>query len=127
MTDHPCPECGGEPTAESLARGQLSDLGYLHEDKRLECENGHEWTVGIPNGSPDDDTWVCEACGGDLEPHFVYVFEDEARIKPKCRGCYWVPDDPIVLDASDNGTSRRVFIGHHSVTGDRQDAIANTY
>lgn len=127
MTDYPCPECDEHATAESQARGQLSDLGYLHEDVRLECPNGHEWTVGLPRGSDDDATWECPACGGDFVPHFVYVFEDEARIKPKCQDCYYVPDDPIVLDVSNNGTSRRLFIGHHSVTGDRDNAVANTY
>lgn len=128
MTDHPCPECGGRPTTESLAAGQLSALGYRHEDKRLTCQEcGNEWQVGLPRGEPDDETWQCPACGGDFIPHFVYVYEDEARIRPKCQDCYYVPYDPIVMDVSNNGTSRRLFIGHHSVTGDREDAIENTY
>lgn len=121
-----CPDCGGGTTA--ITDSNLSSLGYRHRDDDYVCEDcGNRFTRGIPLGEPDDDTWICDACGGDLMPHFMYVFGDEARVKPKCQECYYVPDDPITLDVSDNGTARRVFIGHHTTTGSREEAEPNTY
>lgn len=124
-----CPECGADPSHESVVRQQLSAVGYTHEDKRLECsECDNRWTCGIPIGETDDDTWVCDACGGDLMPHFMYADADmeRVRVKPKCRDCYWVPDDPIILPAKKsntrNGIVVRFFIGHHAVTGDVEAA-----
>jgi uncharacterized Zn finger protein len=130
MIDVGCPECGHAPTDDSVVESRLSNLGYHHEDVTLECSNcGHTWQHGIPKGDVDDDTWVCPACGGDFVPHFVYVFppKDEVRVRPKCQDCYYVPDKPIVMDVSNNGHSLRWFVGHHTVTGDKEDAKDNTY
>lgn len=130
MTESRCPQCGEEPTDESVVHKNLSDIGYLHEDRRYECSScGNRWTVGEPKGEPEDDTWLCDSCGGDLIPHFVYIYHDntKARIKPKCQDCNWVPDDPLVIEGSSNGHSTRVFIGHHTVTGDRDAAVDNSF
>lgn len=123
-----CPKCQAEPTHQSVVRAQLSLVGYEHEDIRLECsECDFRWTCGIPLGDDGGDTWVCDACGGDLIPHFVYADVDLERVrcKPKCQDCYWVPDQPIHLEAKTastrSGKVTRFFIGHHTTTGDREN------
>lgn len=120
-----CPECGATPTDESIVRSRLSAHGYLHEDKFLECsECSNRWTLGIPRGEPDGDRWVCDGCGGDLIPHFgsINLSEEVLQVRPKCRDCYWVPDDRIELDLSGSGDVRTFFFEHHSTTGDTEKA-----
>jgi len=115
-----CPECQAEPTEDSIIKQRLSDVGYYHEDTRLECsECGFNWVIGEPKGEPERDTWVCDACEGDLIPHFLYlaVQEGEITCRPKCKSCNWVPDERITLDTSRNGDNITAFIGHHTVTG----------
>lgn len=119
---HPCPECNGSPTPESLAEQNLSDLGYLHDDRFLVCEDcDYQWTVGKPVGVYDGDEWVC-GCGGDFIPHFMYIKGDTLEVRPKCQECYHVPDEPIERDILEMGNCKRIFISHHSVTGNVADA-----
>lgn len=121
IVDHPCPACGGHPTNESLAEQHLSDLGYMHDDRYLVCsECDNTWIVGIPRGSPSDDKWICDACGGEFIPHFAYIHLDDMalHVRPKCRECNWVPDNPIVLDVTEAGNhDGRIQFEHHAVTG----------
>jgi len=122
MTDLPnCPECGSEPTDESIIYEQLSDIGYLHTDTKIgcsECEN--TYIQGKPEGQTESDTWVCDSCGGDLMPHFLYVNTGERtfRTRPKCVECNLVPEERIDLTSRFNGENIRGFIGHHTVTGE---------
>lgn len=67
-TDSRCPDCGAEPTDESLVEHRLSDLGYTHDDQTLSCsdpECGRTWTCGVPigiyHGSLADDLH-CDSC-----------------------------------------------------------------
>jgi len=127
--EHPCPECQSPPTAESLAESNLTDLGYLHDDKRLECSAcDNSWQIGIPRGEVASEAWVCDACNGNFMPHFVYVYteKNEVRVRPKCQSCYWVPDDPLVFDSSQSGDTYRWFVEHHETTGNRDDATVNS-
>lgn len=120
-----CPECGEPPSEDSIMRQNLSSLGYMHEDKFMECSAcDNQWTIGIPHGQTDDDRWVCDACGGDFMPHFVYVYPErgETHVRPKCQDCYWVPDVPITLDSVVEDDRISVFLSHHAVTGDQEDA-----
>lgn len=120
---HPCPECNGSPTPESLAEQNLSDLGYLHDDRFLICEDcDYQWTVGLPRGTIESDDWECDACGGDFMPHFIYDRGEYVDIRPKCQSCYWVPDEPITRTKVARGNGDRIFIGHHTITGEREDA-----
>lgn len=127
MSDHPCPECGSDPTEESLTEQHLSDLGYLHDDRFLVCsECDNQWTVGLPRGTVDSDRWVCDACGGDFIPHFGYIHCDDGvmKIRPKCKSCKWVPDDPICVEITGGGNhDGRVHFKHHTVTGELTDNI----
>lgn len=111
--------------AESVAEQNLSDLGYLHDDRFLVCsECDYRWTVGLPRGEPESDRWVCGACGGDFIPHFGYWHGDEFHVRPKCQDCKWVPDEPIVLDVTEAGNhDGRVQFKHHTVTGQVTDNI----
>lgn len=123
--DSNCPECGESPTDESVVRQNLSDMGYLHEDTRLECAGcGTRWVVGVPQGEAETNKWVCESCGGDLMPHFLFVNLGEQVIetRPKCRDCFHVPEGRVSLEAKFQGENVRGFVGHHSVTGSREDA-----
>lgn len=60
-----CPECGDEPTDESLVEHHLSNMGYLHDDIELRCENDHTWVCGVPIGRDDEygEDLHCDSCG----------------------------------------------------------------
>lgn len=122
--DSSCPDCGEEPTEESIVYSRLSDNGYKHRDVRLECsECETKWVHGIPRGETETEKWVCEICGGDYIPHFLFVNtnpnERTIKTRPKCKACFHVPEERIELDSTFNGENIRGFIGHHTVTGDR--------
>jgi hypothetical protein len=128
MNEHVCcPKCGADPTDDSVVTKDLSHLGYAHEDTRLDCQHcSNTWQIGEPLGDCDDDTWVCDACDGDLMPHFVYVYDDgTVNVKPKCQQCYWVPDNPLVFEGSEASGTVRWFVGHHTTTGNRDEAELN--
>ena len=130
MTDTPelpehsnCPECGAEPTDESIVKQRLSDNGYLHRDTKLQCnECGERWIVGEPRGESETavEMWGCDSCGGELMPHFVYIAAQEGvlQIRPKCRDCFHVPDTRIAIGMDGSGDSLNGLIGHPSVTGE---------
>lgn len=125
VPDSDCPECGEPPTDASIVEQRLSSVGYLHEDTRLQCSNcDSSWVVGKPRGEPETGIWVCDSCGGDYIPHFLNLAlqEGELQVRPKCRDCYYVPDERIRLDLKQNGDNLRAFIGHHAVTGDTTNA-----
>lgn len=91
-----CPECGGEPTAESIAEHRLSALGYLHDDRKPQCEDcGNEWLVGIPVGDgPENHKLWCDSC--DDEWMFVHRIRIkdihswvELQLHLKCPNCYY--------------------------------------
>jgi predicted RNA-binding Zn-ribbon protein involved in translation (DUF1610 family) len=125
MTDSLCPECGAQPTDESVIYEQLSHLGYHHTDTRYECSMcGEKWIVGEPHGTIDNDTWVCDSCGGDYIPHFLYINsgENTIRVRPKCKDCFYLPKERIELESKFNGENIRGFVGHHLTTGDMEDS-----
>ncbi len=117
-----CPNCGSQPTDESIVYSRLSDVGYLHTDTKFECsECTNTWIIGEPEGETESDAWVCESCGGDYMPHFLFVNtgENTFRVRPKCQDCFHVPDEQIDITSRFNGENIRGFIGHHTTTGDR--------
>jgi len=119
-----CPACGSEPTEESVIYERLSDVGYLHTDTKRECQEcGETWITGEPHGEPQESPWICDSCGGDYMPHFLYVNTGERTIetRPKCQVCNHVPEERIELDSKFNGENIRGFVGHHATTGEEGD------
>lgn len=116
-----CPGCGADPTPDSIVRQRLSALGYAHRDTKLRCDECEtRWVVGEPRGEPDAlSEWTCDGCGGELLPHFVFVavHERELQIRPKCRDCFWVPDDRIEISLDGHGESLHGLLGLPQVTG----------
>lgn len=122
-----CPACGTTASDESIRNKRLESLGYLHEDVRYECPNpdcGHTWVHGVPEGSPDSDKWVCDSCGGDYMPHFLFIDLGTQQIecRPKCQNCSHAPETYLTLEDAWHGENVRAFVGHHTVTGNREDA-----
>jgi predicted RNA-binding Zn-ribbon protein involved in translation (DUF1610 family) len=120
-----CPKCGTEASEDDQVYSRLSDLGYLHTDTKFTCpECDHTWIHGEPQGEPMTDKWVCDSCGGDLIPHFLFVNPSEQTFetRPKCQDCYLVPAEKVSLDGQFNGENIRGFVGHHTTTGDRDEA-----
>lgn len=120
-----CPECGEEATDESIRKRELSALGYQHEDVRYDCpECETTWVHGIPEGETNDNRWVCDSCGGDYMPHFLFVnlSDNTIRTRPKCMHCYHVPKERVEILGKFNGENIRGFVGHHRTTGDRTKA-----
>lgn len=88
-TDSMCPECGNPPVERVY--NNLSSMGYLHNDQKQMCENGHTWKNGIPIGDfdrPDlaEDLW-CGSCDDS------WVLIHRIRL-----GVTSFPDADIVLD-----------------------------
>lgn len=76
-----CPDCGAEPDTKSITEHRLGNLGYLHDDRPLECENGHEWQLGIPVGSYDGaDDLVCGSCDTIMTVHRVEIPRRSAKV-----------------------------------------------
>lgn len=102
-----CPECGGEPTAESKASHLLSVNGYLHDDRHVKCEDcGNDWQVGIPVGDgPKNDKLWCDSC--DDEWMLIHRFDLDrsedipyVKLHLKCPNCYYFKrTDKHMLDS----------------------------
>lgn len=118
-----CPECEARPTDESVVEHRLSQLGYHHDDIRLECrECGHRWTLGVPIGRGGEDDLVCDSCG---MVALVHRIEDIGRgssmdtrnLHMKCVGClnFWQVRRPI--DGNDV-----TLVGYPHITGDQSEA-----
>lgn len=109
-----CPECGGEPSAEDLARHKLSDIGYLHDDQTFECPDcAHRYTHGVPIDEFDgnaEDLW-CDVCNlGYMRVHRVRgANEESVGLDLKCPhhhdfncphcGCH-IPADGVLLTSA---------------------------
>lgn len=133
-----CPECGGEPTAESIAERNLSDMGYLHDDEPYRCKDcEHYWVHGIPIGENKTELaeglWcpVCEQDGREtnMRVHRIEFQDDEhgirgLRLHLKCPHCYY-------FDARNRDVEsgqRTVLVGHPETTGNIEEARPdNTY
>jgi predicted Zn-ribbon and HTH transcriptional regulator len=120
-----CPECGGDPNAESRAQHTLSDLGYLHDDVDLECEDcSTSWTLGIPVGDgPENDELWCDSCDDTrmlIHRFRIRNYEDKPNIKMhlKCPNCYFFKiSNPRNVDEND-----LVLTGYPEITGDTDEA-----
>lgn len=129
IEDVTCPHCGEPPTEtsveEALANDQLRALGYVHDDKNVECPNGHTWTHGIPKGDPETtEMWTCDACGGQYIPRDVFHSRDHRlHFVVKCEDCYYKPDDPLHFDIPEEmGEEWGILLGHPKVCGNTEDA-----
>lgn len=89
-----CPYCRSEPTDDSVVKHQLSAMGYLHDDVRLECsECGERWTLGIPIGEGGYEDMWCQSCDSAyFGTHRVEWMRDAGkivfRLHLKCPNCY---------------------------------------
>jgi hypothetical protein len=123
-----CPHCGADPTDESVetarSNEQLRALGYTHTDQTLACPNGHEWTHGVPRGTPETDVWGCDACGDRYTPRDVFHSTDgRLHVVVKCRTCYYKPDEPLHFDIPTDVSERwGILLGHPDVCGSIEDA-----
>lgn len=120
-----CPYCGAGATDESIRNKRLESIGYLHTDVRYDCsECDGSWVHGVPRGDHDSDKWVCDSCGGDYMPHFLFVDPGDKVIetRPKCQECSHAPESYIEIDSKFQGDNIRGFVSHHTVTGDRTKA-----
>lgn len=120
-----CPDCGGDPTNESVAEHRLSNMGYLHDDVELECEDCDiTWSVGIPIGdSPDNEELKCRSCNDEwmlIHRFKVYTEQEDTFVKMhlKCPNCYHFDiTEPRQVDEND-----LVLTGYPQITGDVKDA-----
>lgn len=124
-----CPECGERVTDESIVNHQLSAAGYLHDDVKLKCSNGHEWVLGVPIGEHGADDMWCDSCGAAMAVHRVEVNRALAqplihdtggprmKLHLKCPNCYYF--DTTHREANDHGTA---LIANPRTTGGIEDA-----
>lgn len=126
MTENPrCPYCGATATDADKRHSNLEALGYLHRDDRFDCSAcGKTWVHGVPRGTVDSDKWVCDSCGGDYIPHFLFanLREHTIETRPKCSECYHVPESYIEIESKFHGENVRGFFSHHLTTGERGEA-----
>lgn len=112
-----CPQCGAEPTDESVREVQLSNLGYKHGDTSYECtECAHDWVHGVPVGSPDEygGDLRCEACAdGWYLVHRIEQQTDGVRLHLKCPTCYSF----TYTNRSWDGAGR-ALMGYPQITGE---------
>lgn len=149
--DSYCPECGAPPTADSLVEHKLSNMGYLHDDVKFECGNGHSWVNGVPIGESNLDidydcpscnrdrdgwlwrarSWLIKKLGGDTTNRLLIhrVRKDvNKRDEPvydvhlKCPNCYFFKT--MVRKPDDGGT---LLIGYPEITGQTRGAQAYGY
>jgi transcription elongation factor Elf1 len=135
--DSTCPNCGAEPTDESIRKRHLSKLGYRHEDIYLECtECDEEWIVGVPIGEFDReedaaDLW-CDSCDETwMLVHRVRPMATTIELHLKCPHCL-----TFGTAARDLGERRIGLVGYPQITGETEgcdpygypapDADANT-
>lgn len=87
-----CPECGEEPTDDSIVEHRLSALAYTHDDQILECEKcSNQWTLGVPIGEPEEkkesELW-CDSCEKRfMRVHFIDVnpsIDEDVKLHLKC-------------------------------------------
>jgi len=119
-TDSHCPDCGEEPTDESITKRNLSELGYTHEDVHLECRAcATEWTCGIPIGEFDRPELAaelrCDSCDSEwglvhrVAPHGSWV-----RLHLKCPGQDCVNFWRVKRTTGPEG---RALVGYPQITG----------
>lgn len=139
-----CPDCGGDPTDESVQERRLSDLGYLSGECPLVCEDcGNEWLLGVPVGEFErGDDLVCPACEkdedaegtvyymvhrvdqrppdppdewDDFRRETVLDMEDPVLLHLKCPRCFHMPTGGgVYRDADDRGIA---LVGFPPITG----------
>lgn len=118
-----CPECGGEPTEESMRKHRLQNLGYLADDGHPVCRDcGNTWRVGRPIGEYEDgdDLW-CDSCDESyMRVHFIKLMERAGEIRHyklnlKCPNCYHY--DTIKRDSDETG---RAMVGYPDITGTKE-------
>lgn len=124
-----CPHCDADPidVEDAERSAHLKQLGYLHRDVFMRCERGHEWTHGVPEGTPEtEDLWTCDACGGIYIPRDVsYGIDGKLQVVLKCGDCYYRPDRPLRFEVPERDTGNnewRVLLGHPDVCGDTKNA-----
>lgn len=146
-----CPECGAPPTADSVVSHRLSNLGYLHDDVKFKCANGHSWVTGVPIGKSslniDLDcpscnrersgwlwrarSWLINKLGGITENRLLIHrvrYDTDKRDKPvyelhlKCPNCYFFETQ---LRQGDEGDT--LLIGYPEITGETEGAQAYGY
>lgn len=115
--DIACPQCGAEPTDESVRSVNLSDLGYKHADTQYECsECQYRWTHGVPIGSDDAlaDDLECNACDGWYLIHRVETTSNDAvKLHLKCPECHDFETTGRTLDSHN-----RALVGYPQITGE---------
>jgi len=125
LRDVTCPQCDAPVSDERKQHERLRALGYLHEDYTIECENGHTWTHGVPDGEPETtDEWTCDACGDHYVPRDVFHSPDgRIHFVVKCQNCYYKPDQPLHFRIpEDMGKEWGILLGHPAVCGNTEDA-----
>lgn len=121
-----CPGCGASPTEESVLRHGLSDMGYLHDDIWLECQEcENRWVCGVPIGEGGyDDLW-CNSCDDNygwmhrFEPWEDRDGEDCYRLHLKCETCniFW----HVKRYPDDNGLT---LVGYPPITGQQDSTVS---
>lgn len=121
--DSHCPECGAEPTTESIIEHRLSDHGYLHDDVKLKCrgdECGTEWAHGVPIGDFDRpemaDDLFCSSCSDAwMFVHRVAPKSANVVLHLKCPNCY---NFDKVRRSKDTRNGNVVLVGYPQITGE---------
>lgn len=122
-----CPDCGAEPTDESIRNVHLSSLGYFHGDMKYQCmECEASWTHGVPVGdgdSPLADDLVCDKCDGRYLVHRVEPDDDTIMLHLKCPECY------AFERVHREWSTKRILVGYPQTTGelnpDRPDGFTS--
>ncbi len=114
-----CPECGGDPCEIGHT---LSDLGYLHDDQRMMCEDcGNQWTCGVPIGETSLDERAeelfCDSCDDAfmLVHRAVRTRHGNITFHLKCPNCYYFEQLTRVPDEKG-----RVLLGYPQITGETE-------
>ena len=115
--DTSCPECGDDPTDDSLVEHKLSNMGYLHDDIQLSCDNGHTWSCGVPIGEFDGgDSLICDSCDESwMYVHRVQLSSGDEKIllHLKCPNCKYFEE--VEREPDGDGVA---LVGYPPITGD---------
>lgn len=116
-----CPECGEDPTGDSIREVRLSDIGYKHRDVFLECDVcDNQWTHGVPIGEDGEDDLQCDSCESEyMRVHRIRVSRnaDNVDLHLKCPNCYYF--NRVSRGTDEEGVA---LVGYSDITGDREDA-----
>lgn len=92
-----CPDCGASLEDPLVVGERLSDLGYAHRDRRVECpECPRTVTFGHPVDPETDQAPTCAVCGGRTYPYKLDFHRVRERFgEMPDHGHIVLRDDPV--------------------------------